>query len=357
MLTLISRKTLTIAVIIIALISIILVLPVKFEYKLKVQGKLLPQKEWVIYKGTDGRLTSLLTNYKTGINQSYDVTLFDRGDAMRFALSPNLHSGASVEVNDTIAFLYSNEIERQIKNLEGQLITTKAYLSLNLTGEKESIIEQEKNNFTYALKQAEEQKKIVDRLKALYEKGLVSQEEYEIAKGTYDLYEINVLISKSRLQSVQTGSKHELIEFIKAQIIVLEKELTVLKNRFEGFTILSPIPGIVNRITNSDTLLIISDTTEFVLISPIRVQDKKYINPQQKVDIYINDKRQNLSAKIIELDNIVQIVHGIQIITATAIIEGKTNEMIPGIMADCYVHTGSLTPFDYVMRMWLKMVN
>lgn len=357
MLTLKSRRPLIIGSIVLILIILILVLPIKLVYKLKVQGKLLPEKEWIIYKGTDGRLTSLLTNYKTGINQSYDVTLFDRGDAMQFAFISDLHSGISIKLKDTIAFVYSNEIERQIANLKGQIITSKASLTLNLTGEKESVIEQEKNNLAYRIKQAEEQKKIVNRLKTLYDRGLASQEEYEIAQGTYDLNEINILISKSRLQSVETGSKLEQNELIRSQILALEKELAVLKKRFEGFTLLSPIEGIVNRITNSDTLMIISDTSEFVLISPIRIQDKKFINPPQNVEIYINGMRQNINVKLVELDNNTQIVNGIQFVTAVSLIKDKTSEMIPGLMVDCFIHTGNLNPIEYVMRIWQRMVN
>jgi hypothetical protein len=357
MLTLVSRKPLIVAAVFVFFIILILILPLKFEYKLKVQGKLLPEKEWIISKGTDGRLTTLLTNYKTGLNQSYDVTLFDRGDAIQFEFNSKLHSSASVKQNDTIAFVYSNEIERQIENLKGQIITAKASLYLNLTGEKEAVIDEVKNSLMYAIKQAEEQKKIVGRLKSLYERGLTSQEEYEIAKGTYDLFEINISIAKSRLVSVETGTKPEQLEFIKSQIIALEKELSVLKKRFEGFTLLSPISGIINRITNSDTLMIISDTTEFVLISPIRIQDKKFVTPQQKIDIYLNGKKQSLNTKIAEINHNTQIVQGIQIVTATSFIDGKTNDMIPGLLADCYIYTGSLTPFNFLLRMWERMVN
>ena len=84
MLTLTSRKTLIIWIAILAIIVITILLPIKISYNLFVRGKILPANEWIIYKGSDGRLTSQLINYKTGINQSYDVTLFDRGDAMQF---------------------------------------------------------------------------------------------------------------------------------------------------------------------------------------------------------------------------------------------------------------------------------
>lgn len=357
MLTLTSRKSLIIGTIVLILIILILVLPIKIDYKIKVQGKLLPAKEWIIYKGTDGRLTSLLTDYKTGINQSYNVTLFDRGDAMKFAFSPQLHSGASIELKDTIAMVYSNEIERQIENLKGQIISAKASLSLNLTGEKESIINQEKNNLAYAIKQSEEQKKILDRISALYEKELASKEEYEIAKGTDDLNEINISISRSRLQSVETGSKQEQVGLIKSQITALEKELAILKKRFDSFLLLSPITGIVNRKTNSDTLLVILDTTEFVLITPIKIQDKKFITSTQQVEIYFEKKKQNVNCSIIELDNKAQLLNGFQVITATSYIDGKTENLIPGLLVECYINTGGLTPLQYVERIWQRLVN
>jgi len=63
----------------------------------------------------------------------------------------------------------------------------------------------------------------LDRTEALYNKGLVSQEEYDIVKGSYDLYEINIAISKARLEAVETGVKKEEIGLIKSQIIFFGK--------------------------------------------------------------------------------------------------------------------------------------
>jgi hypothetical protein len=103
--------------------------------------------------------------------------------------------------------------------------------------------------------------------------------------------------------------------------------------------------------------MIISDTSAFVLISPIRIPDKKLVAPQQKIDLYLNGKKQYIDAKIAELNYNTQIVNGIQIVTATSFISGKTSEMIPGLLADCYIHTGSLTPFNFLVRMWERMVN
>jgi hypothetical protein len=357
MLTQTSRKSLIIWIALLSIIVIVLLLPIKIRYNLFVKGKILPVNEWIIYKGTDGRLTSILTNYKTGINQSYDVTLFDRGDAMQFEFNPLLASGSTITQHDTIAVIYSNENERQIENLKGQIIAAKASLILNLTGEKEAIIDQEMKNYDYAIKQAEEQKKILDRLIVLYDKGLASKEEYEIAKGTYDLYLINTSISKARLKTVETGAKQEQIGLIKSQIISLENELAILQKRFSGFTVTAPINGVVNRKTNSDTLMIISDISEYVLLCPVKVNDKKYIQTSANVDIQYNGNKQNVKSYVYEIDNYVQIINGIQIVTITSAIEGKSDQLIPSLIVDCYIETGKLSPLAYLERIWQRMVN
>lgn len=200
-----------------------------------------------------------------------------------------MHSGSRLFVNDTVAIVYSNEIERQIENLKGEIIAAKASLSLNLTGEKEAIIEQENKTLDYSIKQSEEQKKILDRVKTLYDKGLASLEEYEIAKGTYELNVINSSISKARLQSVQTGAKKEQVSLIRSQIISLENELAILQKRFKGFTVTSPIGGVLQK-TNSDTLMSLYDNSEFVLLCPVKVSDIEFISDTARVKIKLNDK-------------------------------------------------------------------
>lgn len=357
MLTLTSRKLLIIWIAVISAIILLLVLPIKLNYTLHVKGKILPYKEWIIYKGTDGRLTSLLTNYETGINQSYDVTLFDRGDAMKFNFNNRLHSGSNIKLNDTIAVVYSNEIERQIENLKGQIASAKASLILNATGEKESIITQEKKNLDFAIRKGEEEKKILDRTEALYEKGLVSQQEYEIIKGNYDLNEINIAISKAKLESVESGVKKEQIGLIKSQIAYLEKELYVMKKRSKAFTIISPIDGIVSRRTNSDTLLTISDISEYIVLCPIKISDKKIVSDSASVDIKSNEFSEKISAQIYEIDRGIKVLNGQQVFTITAKINKNYKDISPSLIVDCYINTGSLTPLQYLSRVWKRMVN
>ena len=357
MLILTSRKSFIIWGAVLVIFIILLLLPIKIKYNIFVRGKILPAKEWIIYKGTDGRLTSLLTDYKSGINQSYDVTLFDRGDAMQFALDNELSSGKRINKYDTIATIFSSEIEREIESLNGDILSAKASLTSNLTGEKSAIVEQEQKNLAYAIKQAEEQKKILDRFSALYEKGLVSQEEYELAKGTYDLNMINISIAEARLSTVKTGAKQEEIGLIRSQIASLEKELSVMQKRHNSFTITSPVDGIINRKTNSDTLIIVSDNSEYVVMCPVKVNDRKYLKTSTPIEIHSLGNKQNVTAKIYEIDKSVKVVNGLQVFIITASILGETDQLYPSLIVDCYIDTGDLSLLEYIERIWQRMVN
>ena len=96
------------------------------------------------------------------------------------------------------------------------------------TGEKESIVEESKNNLEQARAQVEEQKKIVERQKNLYETEFFPYQDYEISLSTLKVLEINVEIAESQLVTVQTGVKQEEINMISTQITALEKEIEAL---------------------------------------------------------------------------------------------------------------------------------
>jgi hypothetical protein len=113
----------------------------------------------------------------------------------------------------------------------------------------------------------------------------------------------------------------------------------------------------VNRKTNSDTLLTISDVSEFILINPVKVNDKKFISDSAVIDIYAVGKKQNVNTYVINIDYNVKIVNGIQVITVTSVVNGKGTDIIPNLIVDCYIHTGKLSPIDYLVRVWQRIVN
>ena len=328
------------------------IIPFKIPFSVKTMGKVLPIREWVISKGPDGRLITILTNNKTGMSKNYTVSQFERGDAIQFKLNPDIISGKAISKNDTIAVLYSNEIDRQIAELKGQLDIANASLIMYSSGEKEPVIQELTNKVEYLKTQAAEQNKIYNRKKSLYEKKLISQEEYDIAKSTMELNNINIVIAEAQLKTGQSGAKQEQIGYIKSQIISLKNQIDVLKKRTDQYTLLSQINGLVRRKTSGDTLLIVSDTSEYVIIMPVKWEERNYIFPGQKIEVSFSSSKLVPEAKLYRFDNTVYTLSGRQVFLVFGYADKNISEFAPGLLIECSIKCGDVSPLEYLKRLF-----
>lgn len=335
-------------VIIIITITAILV-PIQFPYKITTPGKVLPSKSWIVSKGNSGQLISFLHDRKKGIVDNYSVKEFERGDDIHLLLNPDIRIGKIINEKDTVGFIYSNEIEKQLALLKSELNVTKSSLEFNKSGEKESVIKEAEENLNYYIKQASEQKKILGRQKALYEKNLVSKEEYELTLNQSELNDISIAIAKARLESVSTGAKKEQIEMINNQIKSLQKQIELLQKRNSSYHLVSPINGIINNLTNGDTLFTISDNNAFVVMMPVRMGEASFIQNNSEIEIKLPLASGKLQGKIIFIDNSAQNLHGEQVIFAVASIE-TTKQLAYGLMIECVIDCGSAGIYEHLKR-------
>lgn len=346
-----SRKSYIIFGSIIILISIVFLLPIKIPHSITVHGKILPSREWIVSK-SDGILITMLSDNKTGINRNYAVSEFVRGDAIQFVVDNDLVSGKAVSVNDTVGAIYSNEISRMISELDGELETARKTLEMYTSGEKEGIVEEVESRLAYMKKQAEENRKLFERKKAQFEKNVISAEEYELYKGTSELSDINVVMTEAQLKSVQTGVKPQEINYVRSQITSLQRQLDILNQRNNNYTLTSQVTGIARRIASGDTLLIISDTTEYIAYMPVRWEDRDLLFTGQDVYITIPSGRLTPEARMLRVEHAVYNINGKQVFMATAVVNKNTEELMPGLMVECKIDCDPVTPLEYVKRLF-----
>lgn len=326
-----NKNTITWIIIITAIILVIVV-PVELPHNITIKGKIYPAKEWMLMKGPDGELMTSLFNYEKGVSENFGVTQFERGDAVEFSLSDKIYSGADVMIDDTVGSIYSNTTERELIALRSDLAVDSALLRVNLTEEKEAIVSSEEQRLEYAKKQLEEQQKLFRRQKSLYEKNLISEEEYEVAEGAIELFRINVEIAKERLRTVSTGAKEEEINLVKSRIEGLKNKIDLLEKKFSDLIIQTPVGGIVNRGFSGDTLLTISDTTNYISFIPIKVSDYKYIKSQQKVIFEDLEKQKTIEAEIKSIDKSIKTGLQNQYFVAAAVIKTNKSALLPGLV-------------------------
>jgi hypothetical protein len=340
---------------ILVVVLVFLFLPIKIPYTISSKGKIFPYQTWALAKTTSGRLMTSLNNYSTGSNSEFSIIQFEQGDAVQFKLSPKVLNNEEISKGDTIGYIISTEIEKDIQKLKGELESARASLNIKTSSEKESVIEAEKSKLNFAEKELEEQTKIIERKKKLFDKDLISQQEFEADEARFELAKINISIAQERVRTVTSGAKAEEINFATTQINVLENQINVLQKRFESNNILSPINGINDRVYSSDTIAVINDISKTVSIAPVEWDDIKNIKLGQEVTISHDDIDGEINGKVFAIDNNISTINNLQYVFVTILSGERSQDFKNGLLVNCSFDCGEQTPL-YILLDFLRPI-
>ena len=332
------------------ILLIFLFFPVHIPYSIETMGKIRPYRELIVKMEPDGRFTSVLQNHMEGTVEQSSVTQYKRGDPISFHLHPNVIPGCHITAGDTLGWIESQEIERQLTQLTGELAVQNALLRQMEAGEKQAVIDEARKRLEYAREQVAEQQKIVKRTKDLFETKFVPQQDYEIAVSALRLYELNVEIAEKQLLSLQTGAKQEEINLVHSQIAAIETEIASLHERLERYTIISPLSGIALDSLSDDIILEIGDTTHFVIDIPLKLNIHDYIHIGQEVKFRFAGLKSTLYGNICKIGNVAQFKRDEQFFLAVAQINDDNTSLLPGTIARCLLVCAPVTPLEYFYK-------
>ncbi len=338
-------------------VAALLVVPVKIPFSVSGYGTIAPASKWILQKGADGQLIASTYDYVTGLSGGFSVVEFERGETIHFTLSPAIVGGGSVAAGDTIGTIRSTEAAERLIVLTGELATARATLAAASVGEKASLVRGAEQRLMHARAEAEEHARQFARLEALFEKRIVSQQEYEIAKGEVALLDIEVTIAESQLQAVSTGDKREQIELIQSRIEALQQEIDILRERLHSFTITSPFTGILSRVRASDTLLVISDTTAYVALIPVRWSAYPYLARARDVTIDPQGLPGSAKGKLAAVGKESQFVDGKPVVVAAALVTASSADLVPGMVVRWTVSCEPVPIHAYVRRLLRTVVE
>jgi hypothetical protein len=332
-------------------VAALFVVPVKIPFSVSGYGTIAPASKWVLQKGADGQLIASTYDYVTGLSGGFSVVEFERGETIHFTLSPAVVADGSVSAGDTIGTIRSTEAAERLIVLTGELATARATLAAASVGEKAPLVREAEQRLMHARAEAEEHARQFVRLETLFEKGIVSQQEYEIAKGEAALLDIEVTIAESQLQAVSTGDKREQIELIQSRVQALQQEIDVLRERLHSFTITSPFTGILSRVGASDTILVISDTTAYVALIPVRWSAYPYMARARDVAIDPQGLSGSAEGKLAAVGRESQFVGGKPVVVAAALVTASSADLVPGMVVRWTVSCEPVPIHAYVGRL------
>lgn len=343
-------RTLVITGLLVLVAALLVLLPVRVPHSISVPGRVYPSQEWTLLRDDSGALGSVLRDHRRGTVESYSVSQFVRGDAVRVTFDPALRPNSAVVAGDTIASIYSNETERQLSELTGDLAAALSTLALYSTGEKTSIVQEAQAQVARAQERVRQQTAAVERLRILRQNDHASAQELELAEMQLGVFVQEVEIARADLETAMTGAKPEQLDLTRTEAEALRSEIEMLQDRLSMFTITAPISGITVRSFGPDTLLTVKDTGSFVVVMPVPWSRYEIVAPGQDVKIQMPGASRASSTTIGQFGDTVHVINGQSVVMATAFVTDNTARFIPGALVACSINTGKISILEYVKR-------
>jgi hypothetical protein len=314
-------------------------------------GKVFPRQEWVVVRGPDGQLLCSVSDHLRGRAESYAVVGFERSDYAQFQLHPALSAGAAVTAGDTVGRLYSSDLERELADLRGQLAAELASLAMAQTGDKESVVEEAQRRFDQARVQAEQQRREVARLRALLDRSLVSRADVELGASTLRLNELQQDIAAAQLRTARTGVRQPEVERLRVRVASLQEEVDLLARKAEAATVRTPLSGRFAGPLSGDTLVVVQDTSAYVVLLPIGWERRHQVAAGQPVAVQLAGSAAPLAGTVEQLGRTAYTaLDGRQFFNAKARIEDPAGDLAPGLIVRCSITCPPVNLFEYLHR-------
>ncbi len=306
----------------------------------------LPGTEYSLIRSVDGNLVSSHIDHVHNAVNDFNVTEFQRGDVVAFRLNDGLIERRSVSKGDTLGFILSNEEQRNLIQLQGQLDVLNAELEFFTTGQKPEDVMLAKEAWQLATQELRTQEKLMNRTRTLISDGVISTQEFEIEENQLKVKQLEEKIAEANYLSVTTGEKPEQEKLIRARIDALRMQTAQIENRLNFFTITAPFSGKINFPRNpaeKGTILTLTDTSIVVGVMPVRLEEYAYVSPGQQAAV---DDRQG---EVVSIEDVIHFVDNRQAFFVT-IIWPFTEEIRIGSLMEVEIESDTISLMQLFLR-------
>jgi hypothetical protein len=347
-----SKNTRNLSLGLLTIAVLLALLPIQLPRTLTVAGRVLPAKEWLIVKNEEGGILAQFNDYQAGSTQNYSVLSIIRGDAFQFSLRAPREPGGFIQVGDTIVQASSQQLERDLDRLSGELAVARANLAMIMTGDKTSLVQGAERSLALARERATLQRSLFQRWDSLYQKQLASREEFEHAQSSLNASDLEVAIAESHLEASRSGSKPEHVRMIRAEIAACESQIRALSAQRKNLTLVSPLNGVFVASIGVNTLCTIEDTARIAELQvPVRYMER--LAPGEQVLLRSIEYPEEIRGAIAHVDRRVRVVNGVQSIAAVARLERTAMPIPSHITLLGSIETDRVSVLRYC-QLWLQ---
>ncbi|MGK9368789.1 HlyD family secretion protein [Melioribacter sp. Ez-97] len=336
------------AVLITALVILLIInLVVTFDLRLQTIAKIAPYESLDVILYDNGELEA--RHYCFGKTPGLFSFVPERGDNIEITSLP-VYSD-KINSGDTLMSVCSDRLQHEIIKLEADLSNAVSELEVYKTGEKSQVIEAARNKIRLAEKIIERQLLQFHRADSLYKKDLISSDEYESYKYSLEQSKIQKAIYEYELRNLMTGTKKELIDFMKSKIRGLKNELENLIRSKNKLQLIAPFDGIVLYRFNSDTLFSVLNADTLILRAPVKVKDKDYLQTGKKYNIKLDDGNV-ISGKLLSAEPEIKYIENQNVIFCSFSFDNSNHKYSPGAIYPVELILGKTNLKEYLRRLF-----
>ncbi len=321
---------------------------IQIPYPISSNVKIVPAKEWSLVRNTNGLFNILLFNHHQQRLEYIKTIEFERGMFGQLSLAADVQNGSLINKGDTLASIEDTMLKERHIQVSGQIEITKARIEAGFTGEEEVLIPQAQKELDYARAVLRGQQKIFNRVEELFNKDLITREEYEIEQNNLELAKESVSLAEAQLSAIESGQEEAFVKVLKTELTAYQKEADLLKERLNKNVIISPISGKLLFDAFSDTIMQVYEINNFVGYIPLKSKDQRYVENGDSVFVHYSSGN-SLKGIIKYRQSKVQLHQGEQIIINISVFDSINFEN-PGLILPCIVESKETNVLEYLWR-------
>ncbi len=228
----------------------------------------------------------------------------ERPDIIEVHFMPNLYDGAYVEIGDTIAFIESTQGSVRQTILKAELDLNQSEYKALGAGAREEDIKVALAELTLAQAAFKAFIPERDRVKSLFESGLIADSVLQATKGQYDVLEAEVVIAEANVKALEAGAR-------PADLDVAQQEIELTKRTLDGSesllgqkkVIIAPLSGEVRFRGDPEELIRIEMRDTLALFVSIPEATSSLLELGQEMDVMLSaDKVAQRTCKLFRID-------------------------------------------------------
>lgn len=334
---------------VLVLLAFVVFLPIDVAYSIDTVGRVYPVQEWTLEQESDGSVVSTVYNYRNGRNESFQKFQFERGDIIGIQWRPGLTQSGSVRLSDSVASIQSFLLEQELLRQENELALARASLRTLQVGRKAPVIQEASQQLELAQERLQLAELNYNRNKALFEAGVIARASFDVFNNEYQLARISVQAAESRLLDVRTGERPEDINVVRSQVRASEREIALLKAKQQRYAITAPLSGQIRFGAEKSSLLVVTDTSAFVLSFPVEEREVRWLPANAQVQVRPPGQLP-FYASLTSYSETVSMLAGKQVRLGHAACKPDSLGLSAGMIIPCTVICDTISLWQYTRR-------